>query len=414
MINLWKHNQMNQKQNLNFFAPYEKQKPIVRACKDNNIKYVIYNASRQSGKTLLLSNMAVYYALDKVDECITIISPTDSMVKKIYKQIINSIIHLPFVKSYKQQSGDSEIVFTNRSMILFRSAASRESLRGYSNTVLLVDEAAYIEEETWNMVLAPTLAVRGKKVLFCSTPRGTNFFYKMYMKGLKGGLYRSFKTTYKDNPYANIEFIESQKQIIPFDVFSQEYEGEFVDGGGLFKTIDQYATILQLESPVKGDFYYSGIDIGFKKDATVHIIFNNHGEMVHMDRMVAVTNDEQIRRIKEKLVLFDVQKCLVEANNQGLPVIQQLIAQGMWKVDAFNTTATSKPQIINQFVYAFNDGQLRFLNDDLVKEEFKAFGYKLSTNGHIKFGANYGHDDIVMATTIAYNCYKSNQFAGYL
>src|SRR3989304_4085260 len=162
----------NQKTTLKLFTPYEAQKEIVKTCIDLTTKYIVYNASRQSGKTFLMQNMAVYYALNLNDQHIMVVSPVDSQSKKIYKQILNSVIH-------------------------FRSAASTNSLRGYSNTHLLMDECAFIDEETWTTILAPTLLVRGKKVIFGSTPRGKNFFYKLFLQGKdpENKSFKSFKTT---------------------------------------------------------------------------------------------------------------------------------------------------------------------------------------------------------------------------
>lgn len=397
---------------LNFFTPYAKQRPIVKACINPDIKYVVYNAARQSGKTMLLSNMAVYYALENSEQHVMIVSPTDSMVRKIYRQILNSIIHLPFVKTYKIQAGTSEICFTNGSVILFRSAASTNSLRGYSNTHLLLDEAAFINEETYNVILAPTLLVRGKKVILCSTPKGKGLFYKLYMEGLKGGQYKSFKTTYQDNPFANQKFIQDQRKILPIDVFEQEYNGVFIDAGSLFKNVDGIATLIQLKGPVPGDTYFSGIDIGFKADSTCIIILNQKGDMVHMNKFNRTNNAEIIQNIKNSLNLFNVTKCYIEGNNQGLPIIQQLLAAGMWKIEGFYTTATSKPEIINNLIYAVNNSEVRLLNDIELKTEFESFGYSISKTGHIKFAGNNQHDDIVMATAIAAYCRKQNLYSG--
>lgn len=407
-------NQTTKKTTLNFFSPYKAQKQIVRACINPNIKYVVYNAARQSGKTLLLSNMAVYYALETMDQHVMVVSPTDSQVKKIYKQILNSIIHLPFIKSYKIQAGDSEILFKNGSVIVFRSAASTNTLRGYSNTHVLLDEAAFINEEVWNTILAPTLLVRGKKAIFCSTPKGTNFFYKLYMEGKRNEKYASFKTTYKDNPFADKEFIEGQRKTLPTDIFRQEYEGEFIDSAGLFQNIEKFATLKELAFPQMGDTYFAGIDIGFKKDSTVIVIFNQRGEMVKLVKFNQTNNTAIIENIKKALTEFNVLKAYVEANNQGLPIIEQLITAGLWMIEAFNTTATSKPQIINNLIYATNSSEVLFLNNEELISEFKAFGYSISKTGHVKFEANYGHDDIVMATAIAYWCMKQNLYTGIL
>ena len=398
-----------EKATVNFFKPYPAQQPVVRACIDKETKYIIYNASRQSGKTLLLHNVAVYYALQNKDNFIMIVSPTDGQVKKIYKQILESIIHLPFVDKFKSQSGDAEINFLNGSTMIFRSAQSFNSLRGYSLTHLLCDEFAFFDEEVYNTVLAPTLAVRGKKALFCSTPKGTNLFYRMYNLGLTEEKYKSFKTTYKDNPYADKDFIEEQKKILSDAQFKQEYLGEFIDSAALFQNIENYSVLNQIESPVQGDSYFAGIDIGFKNDSTVISIFNHKSELVHIKILNQVSFQEQVRIIKETTQKFDVVLTYVESNNQGVAIIDGLIAAGMWKLQSFETTATSKPKIINQFLADFNQGLIKFVNNEQLKQQFKAFGYKMGNNGHVTFGGTGGiHDDIVMATIIGYANLKLN------
>lgn len=398
---------------INFFSPYEAQQPIIKACLDDTIKFIIYNASRQSGKTLLSINMALYWALQNVDQHIMIVSPTDGQVKKIYRQMLKAIATSPFIYSNKSQAGDSEILLKNGSIILFRSAASTNSLRGYSNTHLILDECAFIDEDTYINILSPTLAVRGKKLLFCSTPKGTNFFYKLYMKGLEGNnSYKSFKTIYKDNPYANQEYIEEQKKMMPDTAFLQEYMGEFVDSGSLFKDIETIAITNNIQSPIAGETYFGGVDIAFKNDYTVFVLFNNKGEMVFMDRFTEVSNDELVRRIKATIDKFNPIKIFVEDNNQGLPILQQLVSKGAWKCEGFNTNQSTKPEIINKFIYAINNKEVKLLNDNNLIEEFKAFGYSRTRTGAIQFKANYGHDDIVMASAIAYYNYSNNKFAG--
>jgi len=401
---------MEAKTTLTLFKPYEAQKDIVKACINPDIKYVIYNASRQSGKTFLMENLAIYYALEKSDANIMFVSPVDSQSKKVYKQILNFVIHLPYVKSYRIQAGTSEIAFTNGSVILFRSAASTNSLRGYSLTHLLIDEASWIDEETYNTILAPTLLVRGKKVIFGSTPRGKNFFYKLFLMGKnpEEKHYKSFQTTYVENPYANIEFIEQQRRILPDDAFKQEYEAQFVDAGNLFKNIQDFTKGVQLSGPQDGDIYYAGIDVGLKKDFTVISIFNQRAEMVFIDRFNQTNNEEVLRRIENALTLFRVSKCLVESNSFGILVIEQLIAKGIYQVESFTTTSTSKPIIINDLIYNFNDGKIQLLNHPAVKSELDAFGYSISKRGNVTYQANFGNDDCIMSIAIAYNCLKQN------
>ena len=386
--------------------PYKAQLDVFKACFDKETTYITLNGSRQVGKTVICTIAALKWALEQNDQCVMVVSPTDSQVKKLYKQIIqmtSPIISL--IKSYKIQSGDSEIIFRNGSTILFRSALSDNTLRGYSNTHLVLDETAFIKEETWNTILAPTLTVRGKKVLFASTPKGNNFFARLYDRGLQktDKSYKSFKLTYHNNPYANLKFIEEQKIILPDEIFRQEYLGEFIDAAGCFRNIQDLA-ILTRKQPIPNEQYYTGVDIAFKNDYTVAICFNNNLEMVDMIRFNNTEIGHLTTTLKSFFIKWNAKKIYIESNNQGLPVIQTLRNLGIHNISEFSTTGSSKPLIINQLIAAAGKMELKLLNDEVIKNEFNAFTATITKTGSVKYEAAYGHDDIVMATAIAYEC----------
>lgn len=392
--------------------PYPAQLEVIKTCFDKDSVYIIVNGSRQTGKTLLATLTSLKWALDTNNQCIMIVSPTDSQVKKIYKQMVQMIEPiLSIVRTYKIQSGDCEITFKNGSVILFRSALSENTLRGYSVTHLILDECAFIKEETWNTILAPTLTVRGKKCLFCSTPKGNNFFARLYNKGLSGDdiEYRSFKLTYVTNPYANIKFINEQKLVLPDEIFRQEYLGEFIDSAGCFKNINEIA-VLRPNQPLHGEQYYIGVDIAFKKDYTVAVCLNSKKEMVDMIRFNNTDIGFMITELKRFFKKWNPKKLHIESNNQGLPVIQQLQREGVSNITPFATTGTSKPDIINKLIASVGKKEIKLLNDEVLKGEFNAFVAELSNTGTVKFAAAFGHDDIVMATAIALECANTNTF----
>ena len=157
---------------INLIKPHEKQKEIVDACLNDDYFFVIAIIGRQFGKTTIAENLAVYWALNYPNSTIYWVSPTDSQSQKVYKEIINAIIESGCIKSKKMPRGDTEIVFKNTSKILFRSAASEDSLRGQSVDYMILDEAAFIKKDTVETILLPMLNVKGKKCLFISTPKG--------------------------------------------------------------------------------------------------------------------------------------------------------------------------------------------------------------------------------------------------
>lgn len=393
-------------------TPYPAQLDVLRACFDNDTQFIVLNGSRQVGKTVICTMAAVKWALDQPNQCVMVVSPTDGQVKKIYRQTLEMIVPLlSFVKNYKAASGDSEIVFTNGSQLLFRSALSENTLRGYSNTHLLLDECAFIKEETWNTILAPTLTVRGKKILFCSTPKGNNFFARLYAKGLgEDKQYKSFKLTYHNNPYANQTFILEQQAILPTEIFQQEYLGEFIDAAGCFRNISDNAT-LRLATYNPSDQYYIGVDIAFKNDYTVAICFNQRQEMVDMLRFNNTEIVSLTTNLKQFFNKWKAKKILIESNNQGLPVIQTLRAQGVNNISEFETSKSSKPIIINNLIAALGKKEVKLINDSTLVGEFNAFTATISNTGSIKYAAAYGHDDIVMATAIAYECVAKTKYS---
>lgn len=392
----------NQKITINLPQLYPAQLAVAKACLQKKNKYIVVNGSRQVGKSAWLSTMAIYFALEKANRSIMVVSPTDSMVRKLQKDIINILgpsIKIT-VKSHKAQSGDAEIIFNNKTVILFRSAASEDSLRGYSLTHLLLDECAFIKEETWTTILAPTLTVRGEKVLFCSTPRGANFFKKLYNYGLaKEPGYVSFKLNWRSNPYADIEFIKEQERILPPEIYAQEYEGVFTDSASVFKNIKELAILPQSKQKQP---CVIGIDIAFKKDYTVAVALSQEGKMLDYIRFNKLETNDLVNKLYEFYLKWEPSKTIIEENNQGLPIYHLLREKGIYNFESFNTNSKSKGDLINPLMAAFSKKEILLLNDPVVIGEFEAFTYTITKNGNVTFSAAYGNDDIVMAFAFAY------------
>ena len=77
--------------------------------------------------------------------------------------------------------GDMQVDFNNGGFIGVRSADNPQRLRGEGLDFLVMDEAAFVKEETWTEVLRPTLTERKGSALFISTPKGMdNWFYRLF------------------------------------------------------------------------------------------------------------------------------------------------------------------------------------------------------------------------------------------
>ncbi len=385
---------------INLAQLYPAQLNVVSNIIKSESFYHIIVGSRQCGKSILLINLALYFAFKNAGQKILVISPVDSQVKKLYQDILISLGPAAnvAVKSKKGSGGSAQIVLTNGATILFRSAKSGDAIRGIDPSFILTDEAAFINNDVWSTVIEPSLSVKGKKVILCSTPRGNNYFKKLYQKAFDDAFYANYKITYHDNPFANLKFINKQKEQLAEDIFNQEYLGIFMDATGIFKDVRSKATLQIQPAPKQVTI---GIDIAFKNDYFVCVALDNNGNMVDLLRFNNVDTQTAVARASAFCKKWNARRVIIEENNQGGPIIDLMRAAGVMSILPFQTTGKSKGELINKMMADFNTDKIKLLNDEVVIGEFEAFTYNLTKNGNITFAAAYGHDDIVMATALA-------------
>ena len=398
---------------LQLYKPYNKQKQVHTACDDKETFFITVNAGRQVGKTLLSINQSLKWAIERPNSNVYCVSPSSTQCIKIYKQMLGYILEIPILKSYKGTFGDAEIVLVNNSTIKFRSALSGDTLRGESVHYMILDECADIKKSTIEEVLLPMLNVTGKKVLAVGTPKGKNYFHSLYMKGNGDDpKYKSFKFISSENPYSKPHILEMALKSLPEDLYAQEYLGEFVDSAAVFKNVNELATITMIDKPVPGDNYWAGVDIALIEDYTVIVLFNQKGELVFYDRFNNTTAPQLKERIIKTINLFKPEKIMIEANNQGLPIIDDLkYTHKVKNITGFNTTSKSKPEIINHLINAFGTSKLKIPNVEQFKDEIKIFAMSISKSGTVQYSAPSGfHDDCVMATAIGWHCYNKYKY----
>jgi len=351
--------------------------------------------------------MAIYWALNNPNSTTYWVSPTDAQAQKVYKEIVNAIIDSGCIKSKKMPRGDTEIVLNNTSKILFRSAMSEDSLRGQSVDYMILDEAAFIKKETIETILMPMLNVRGKKCLFISTPKGKNYLYEYFLNGQKLPKWKSMRYSTYDSPFANEDLINMFRETLPPKLFQQEIEAEFVDSSSVFNNISDVMILEEQNEPKEGGRYFAGIDIGIINDASVLSIIDDKGNLVKYYRWENTEAPELIEKIQEINKMWKFQKVVIENNNQGLTIYQDL-KRKMSNIEDFNTNGKTKPEIINRLIHLFNMKEFLLVQDEYLRIELEAFIFKQNNNGNLKFMADNGfHDDCVMSLAIARWCYEN-------
>ena len=241
--------------------------------------------------------------------------------------------------------------------------------------------------------------------LIISTPRGKNWLYNWYLKGTNpNDKYISFKGISTDNPYADIEFINSCQQSFPESVFKQEFMAEFTDSGNdVFTHLDN-ACIRRQSTPANSSTtYYAGVDIGISKDYTVCTILDESGRVVNYYRDTGRTFDEYSRAITNLLQRYNPRNTFVEVNGVGYGLYELINKQ--FKVTAWTTNNENKTSGIQKIIYDLENLVLELPSKEWEPayfNELQAYSYTMSPTGKLQFNAPSGFSDgCVMSLMLA-------------
>ena len=104
------------------------QQDIIRGIFKYSHDIHVIKSKRQTGKSITIETILMFFAINKSGSCNIAISPTLGQGRKMYKEVKNALQNLPLFES--ANSTTLEINLTNRSQILFKSAEQADGLRG--------------------------------------------------------------------------------------------------------------------------------------------------------------------------------------------------------------------------------------------------------------------------------------------
>lgn len=399
------------------FAPYPAQREWIEKIEDPSVKYACLIIGRQTGKSLLITNLALKWSLENNGVNTMIVSPVYSQSRKIYEDIERVLAGTPLLVSSNKSNYEMKLL--NGSKIIFRSAENPDSLRGYTNHYLLIDEAAFIRNNVWDEILRPTILVRGVKCVFASTPKDkSSYLFKIYQYGLDPDKpeYVSMNGSSYSNPYINKEDLDEAKKTMPEDIFLSEVMGQFTQGGGsVFKNVENYCVLNQWKTKEPNKKYYAGLDVGRLQDYSVLTIMDDNGEVVFIYRDNNKPWDTIIDNVVKYLNQYNA-ATLMEVNGIGDPLYDQL-EKKYKNLFPFTTTNQSKTQIVEDLIYELNTGNLKLPSETLFNPlymELNTFTYSYSpTTRRVSYGAISGaHDDCVMSLAIALHSLRQKRTKG--
>ena len=301
---------------------------------------------------------------------------------------------------------DRQVLLPNGGEVTVRSADNPDTLRGEGLDFVVLDECAFIPEAAWTEALRPALSDREGGAIFISTPKRRNWFFRLWQSGLSSngsGMWASWQFPTISNPHINPDEIEAARKTLPVDIYRQEYLAEFLEGeGAVFRNIMACMGAPDPSGDHRGHQIVAGVDWAKQSDFTAISIGCRDCKIeIARDRFNQIDYAFQRKRLAQLCRRYNVQRIMIELNSIGEPNFEELQRSGL-PVMGFQTTATTKPPLIENLALALQAAEWQFQADPVWTGELEAYEMKVNpVTNRTTYSAPQGlHDDTVVARAL--------------
>jgi len=186
---------------------------------------IVVNCTRQWGKTTVVSLKAVHHAVTHPGSLVLVASPGERQSANF---IANAAAFLARLDIKTRTDGRNRISLklpNGSSLVGLPEMPSK--IRGFTASLLIVDEAAWVTDEMIH-ALRPTLAATQGPLWMLSTPGpATGAFYDAWHDSSER--WRRISVPATECPRITPEFLEEEREALGDRVFRREYMCEFTD-----------------------------------------------------------------------------------------------------------------------------------------------------------------------------------------
>lgn len=370
-------------------------------------RFNVLDIGRRAGKTYLGTRLAIDCAL--AGHPVGWFAPSYKFVLEVWRDLTRPLHKL----KCRINATERRIEIPNAGTIEVWTLENPDAGRGRKYKVAIVDEAAMAPhlKLSWEEAIRPTLTDLSGSAWFLSTPKGLNYFYDLYQRGQdreRHPDWRCWQLPSAVNPFLPPAEIEAARRELPELTFRQEYEAQFLQNeGAVFRNVDACLTSMHT-SPGQHDGHtiVAGVDWAKQYDFTaISLICCDCVAEVALDRFNQIGWELQRGRLAALVDKWNVRQVLVEKNSIGGPLLESLQSELPDKVSVggFETTAKSKPKLIQSLALCLEKEHMRFLPDPIARHELVAYEATVTDSGHTKYSAPEGqHDDTVIARALAW------------
>ena len=426
------------------FNLYDFQEKSLKSFMEHDYNIVL--KARQLGLSTLTAGYALWMMTFQQDKNILVIATKQETAKNLVTKVRVMHANLPgWLKQPCVEDNKLSLRYKNGSQIK-AVASSEESGRSEALSLLIIDEAAFIEKIDTIWGAAQQTLATGGRALVISTPNGVgNFFHKTWV-GAENGTndFNFIKLHWSVHPEREQEWRDEQDKLLGPSLAAQECDCDFITSGR--GVIDGLLLENLKESSVREPMEKRGIDSNYwiwqppnytKNYVVSADVSRGDGTDYSAFHIIDVESLEQVAEYKGKISTQDFGNMLVnvaseynnallvvENNNIGWAAIQQVIdreypnlfytskdlqyvdvqhqmtnkyrSQERNMVPGFSTTSKTRPLIVAKLEEMFREESVVVHSQRLIDELF-VFIY----NGNRAEAMQGYNDDLVMSFAIA-------------
>ena len=408
--------------------------------------YNIVLKARQLGLSTLTAGYALWMMTFQQDKNILVIATKQETAKNLVTKVRVMHANLPgWLKQPCVEDNKLSLRYKNGSQIK-AVASSEESGRSEALSLLIIDEAAFIDKIDTIWGAAQQTLATGGRALIISTPNGVgNFFHKTWI-GAEDGTndFNFINLHWSVHPERGQDWRDDQDKLLGPSLAAQECDCDFITSGR--GVIDGLLLEKMKESSIREPMEKRGIDSNYwiweppnytKNYVVSADVSRGDGTDYSAFHIIDVESLQEVAEYKGKISTQDFGNMLVnvaseynnallvvENNNIGWAAIQQVIdreypnlfytskdlqyvdvqhqmtnryrAQERNMVPGFSTTSKTRPLIIAKLEEMFREESVMVHSQRLIDELF-VFIY----NGNRAEAMSGYNDDLVMSFAIA-------------
>jgi hypothetical protein len=399
------------------------QERMVNEIHDN--RFTLVKKFRQAGITTLAAAYSLWTVIFEHHKNVMVVSIGDRESRAFLERVVAMYDDLPKWMQPKVDEKNKHVLkLSTGSQVKSQPAGAG---RGESVSLLIVDEAAFVEKmRAFWMAIYPTISTGGAACIISTVNGMSNLYYELYRDAVKGkNKFHIVDIKWQEHPWYTPEWFEETRPNMSDKAWLQEYECEFLGTGDTFidrrtlgmlkdSTSEDWASrythrMRVWEEPKPFYNYLISVDASYGRErdhSAFHIINLYNGQQVAEFYSNVTPLSKFAEIIKREGYAYNTAFVQVERNGLGLALIEHL-----WNILEYDNlvmdqkgefgmllTNKNREAVLAELEDKLRKGKIR-INSSRTVDELLTFIINENT-GKVQADDGY-NDDLVMSLALA-------------